>query len=297
MRTNPVYKRETMVSARSFKLALLLLSFNGILAFVAFLNMYSTLAQVRVTAEIQYTSFLDLYLFVATLEFAMLVLIMPAITAGSISGERERQTLELMLTTRMRPVDIVLGKLEASISTMGLMIMSSFPIIALVFVYGGVTVGDIAVLLLCFAAAALFAGSIGICCSALFGRTTLATVASYAILAAVVVGSCGLNQFVSYINGMRLGSYLSSAVQVSARAGSGSFLYLLLINPALTFILAISRLTGRAQAAANVGQWFGNRATGPIFSHWVVLSIVLQLVTAAALIWIAVRAVENGKKR
>ena len=59
---NPVYKRETMVSSRSFRLALVLLIFNGILALVALLNMYSTLAQVRVTAEIQYSSFMDLYL-------------------------------------------------------------------------------------------------------------------------------------------------------------------------------------------------------------------------------------------
>ena len=55
MRMNPVYKRETMVSSRSIKLALILMVFNGILAMVALLNMYSTLAQVRVTAEIQYT--------------------------------------------------------------------------------------------------------------------------------------------------------------------------------------------------------------------------------------------------
>ncbi len=97
--SNPVYKREIMVSTRSFRLALVLLVFNGILALVALLNMYSTLARVRITAEIQYSSFLDLYIFVAVLEFVMLSFIMPAITAGSISGERERQTLDLMLST------------------------------------------------------------------------------------------------------------------------------------------------------------------------------------------------------
>ena len=100
--------------ALSLLLALVLLIFNGILALVALLNMYSMLTQVRVTAEIQYSSFLDLYLFVAVLEFVMLVFIMPAITAGSISGERERQTLDLMLSTKMTPMQIVMGKLMAS---------------------------------------------------------------------------------------------------------------------------------------------------------------------------------------
>ncbi len=41
MKTNPVYKRETMVSARSFRLALILVIFNSILALVILLNMYS----------------------------------------------------------------------------------------------------------------------------------------------------------------------------------------------------------------------------------------------------------------
>lgn len=154
MRMNPVYKRESMVSARSVRLALVLMVLNGILALVALLNMYSTLAQVRLTAEIQYTSFLNLYVFLAVLEFIMVIFIMPALTAGSISGERERRTLELMLTTKMTPADIVLGKLMASLSTMGLLVISSFPILAMVFVYGGVTMKDIGLLLLCYAAAA-----------------------------------------------------------------------------------------------------------------------------------------------
>ena len=156
MKTNPVYKRECMVSARSFKLALVLLVFNGILALVALLNMYSALAQVRLTAEVQYTGFLDLYMFVASLEFLMLILIMPAMTAGSISGERERQTLDLMLTTCMTPADIVLGKLEAALGTMFLMVVSSLPILAMVFVYGGVTASDLLLLVCCFFAAAVF---------------------------------------------------------------------------------------------------------------------------------------------
>ena len=174
MKTNPVYKRECMVSARSFRLALVLLVFNGILALVALLNMYSTLAQVRLTAEVQYTGFLDLYMFVASLEFLMLILIMPALTAGSISGERERQTLDLMLTTCITPADIVLGKLEAALGTMSLMVVSSLPILAMVFVYGGVAASDLILLVCCFFAAAVFMGSIGLCCSALFRRTTAA---------------------------------------------------------------------------------------------------------------------------
>ena len=99
MKMNPVYKREMMVSSRSMRMPLIITVFNGILAVVALLNMYSNVVQVRLTADVQYSSFLDLYEFVATIEFVMLMFIMPAITSGTISGERERMTMDLMLTT------------------------------------------------------------------------------------------------------------------------------------------------------------------------------------------------------
>ena len=102
MKMNPVYKREMMVSARSLRMSLIITVFNSILAVVALLNMYSNVVQVRITADVQYGSFLDLYEFVACVEFIMLMFIMPAITSGTISGERERQTLDLMLTTKMK---------------------------------------------------------------------------------------------------------------------------------------------------------------------------------------------------
>ena len=297
MKTNPVYKREIMVSARSFKLALMLLVFNGILALVALLNMYSNLAQVRMTAEVQYSSFLDLYLFVAVLEFMMLIFIMPAITSGSISGERERQTLELMLTTKMKPSEIVLGKLASALSTVFLMIVSSFPIVSLVFVYGGVTLKDVGLLMFCYLASALFVGSLGISCSAIFGRSTLATAVSYGITALSVVGTYGINEFVYYLSGMNMDSYLVSMGRSVGSASSGNFLYLMLINPLSTFLLTIARLTGREQQAVNVTDWFGDHGWNLVTANWTVISVVLQFVCAGLLILVAIRCVESWKRR
>ena len=258
--------------------------------------MYSTLAQVRLTAEVQYTSFLDLYLFVAALEFMMLICIMPAITAGSISGERERKTLELMMATKMRPWEIVVGKLMAALSTMALLVASSFPVLAMVFVYGGITLADILILLLCFAAAALLVGSLGVCCSALASRTTMATVATYGITAVVMAGTCAVNYFVWYMRSMRLDAYLASAGQAVIQRGSGGCLYLLLANPAATFLLIISRLTGRERVSVNAGQWFGNEMEGAVITHWASVSLVVQIGLAALLIWIAIRAISEKKK-
>ena len=104
MKNNPVYKREMLVRSRSFRIPLIIMIFNGILAVVALLNMYQSIAQVKVSGSVRYENFLQLYAFVAALEFMLLMFIMPALTSASISGERERHTLELMFTTKIRPV-------------------------------------------------------------------------------------------------------------------------------------------------------------------------------------------------
>ena len=96
MMRNPVYSREMKVSSRSIRLPLIIVLFNGILSMVTLLNMYSAVAQVESAAVIQYSSFMDMYEFVTTIEFILLMFIVPAVTAASISGERERQTLSLI---------------------------------------------------------------------------------------------------------------------------------------------------------------------------------------------------------
>lgn len=91
MRQNPVYSREMKVSARSPRFPLILSLFNGILCLAALINMYSVVLRVRTNATIQYSSFMDIYEFVTAIEFILLMFIVPAVTAASISGERERQ--------------------------------------------------------------------------------------------------------------------------------------------------------------------------------------------------------------
>ena len=52
MKNNPVYKREMLVRSRSFRIPLIIMIFNGILAVVALLNMYQSIAQVKVSGSV-----------------------------------------------------------------------------------------------------------------------------------------------------------------------------------------------------------------------------------------------------
>ncbi|WP_054672728.1 ABC transporter permease subunit [Calditerricola satsumensis] len=81
----------------------------------------------------------ELFSLLSTLQLVMVLFLTPAVTAGTISGERERQTLNLLLTTNLTAAEIVVGKLVSSLSFLALLVVASLPLYAIVFVYGGVS--------------------------------------------------------------------------------------------------------------------------------------------------------------
>ena len=81
------------VSSRSIRLPLILGAFNMVLAIFAVFMMAVIVDSAKIDAQIDYGTFLEIFRYVATIEFVMILVIMPALTAGEISGERERKTL------------------------------------------------------------------------------------------------------------------------------------------------------------------------------------------------------------
>ena len=110
----------------------------------------------------------DGYAYMIMLQFGMLVLVAPAMTAGSISGERERQTLDLVLVTNTGPVKLVLGKLLESFSFLALLVMCSLPMLSLVLITGGATLAQVLISVAFLLLTALAALSVGLVCSSLF---------------------------------------------------------------------------------------------------------------------------------
>lgn len=123
------------------------------------------------------------------LETLQVVFLAPSATAGAISLEREKQTLDMLIATPITSVAIVLGKLLSALTYVFLLIVASVPLTAVVFVYGGVGPEDVlrgyAVLL----ATALGLGSFGLLCSSLVKRTQAATAISIFGVLAVTIGS------------------------------------------------------------------------------------------------------------
>ena len=122
-------------------------------------------------------------------QLILVCFIAPAFTSGQISMEREKQTLDLLVSTPMRPGAIVIGKLAAALAFVVLMIVAAVPISAIVLMYGGASVDDIARQQLVLLATALALGALGLFFSALLKRTQAATVLTYISLLALTLGT------------------------------------------------------------------------------------------------------------
>ena len=124
---------------------------------------------------------------------ALTLLIAPALAGGVISSEREKQTLELLVTTPVSTLGMLVGKLVASLAYILLLIIASVPLMALVFAFGGIAPEDVLRAYIVIIAIAFGAGAMGMFLSALVGRTQVATVISYLVLFGLIVGTFALH--------------------------------------------------------------------------------------------------------
>jgi ABC-2 type transport system permease protein len=124
----------------------------------------------------------------AVVQILMISLVAPGLTAGLISGERERQTMSVLLTTRLASSQIIFGKWFASLSFVLLLLFASSPLYIMVFLFGGVSTDVLWKVFAHLLITVLFLGSLGIFYSTLFKRTGVATVTAYLTVALIGIG-------------------------------------------------------------------------------------------------------------
>ena len=125
------------------------------------------------------------YLALLIAQFGLIILIAPAMTSASVAGERERQTLDLLLVTNTGSFRIVLGKVLESFAVLALLIVCGMPVMSLCLLTGGVTLGQILIGELFLLAEAFACVSIGVFCSSVSRSTVLSGVLSYLLILAI----------------------------------------------------------------------------------------------------------------
>jgi len=175
---NPVLVKEVKLRFRSLK------SFTGILFYLIAISIF-VFGFIFLTTSFTGTGFFrpeQSFLMFALLTFIQLGLILfitPGLTAGTISSEREKQTLNILLTTSQSSMQIILGKLSSSIAFLLLMLIAGLPIYSLVFLFGGISPSQLGLIFLFFFLTMLTVGSIGVMFSTITRKTIVSMIATY----------------------------------------------------------------------------------------------------------------------
>lgn len=182
--SNPILSFSARRRMRSWRTPLLLTGYSLLLGLLAYVLVYAPFVQPTFTLGSMSYSVAG-YMGIVALQFLLIILVAPAMTAGSISGERERQTLDLLRVTNMGPVRLVMGTLMESFAFLAILVLCSMPMLSLVLITGAATLGQVLMSVVFLLTAALGALSVGLWCSSLFKRTVASTVVSYLLVFAI----------------------------------------------------------------------------------------------------------------
>lgn len=183
---NPVLQRELLVNLRTNRAFLLLAAYQILLASVVWVA-WPTDERLDLTSNPPSAKKLVNLFFLG--QYVIASLMAPSFAAGTITGEKERKTYEMLLASPLRPGAIVLGKMVASLTHLGMLILASLPIIVLCLPLGGVSVYEVLAAYLGLIVSVILFGAIGVLCSSYFSRTSSSLVVSYLIILPMVIGA------------------------------------------------------------------------------------------------------------
>ncbi|MEG0767340.1 MAG: ABC transporter permease [Clostridia bacterium] len=254
MMHNPIFASSIKRRMRSFH-SPLIITLYGVFLLLVSMGALSTLYASGWTLG-NLRAGIETYIYLSVMQFTLIVLVAPALTAGSIAGERERQTLDLLLCTRMGALRIVVGKLLSSLVFLLLLVVSSLPMMGIVLLFGGVTIGQVLRMLLLLSVTALACASIGIFCSAFFKRTVTATVVAYLTVFALGAGTLIVPFLLQQAQIVAITE--STSVSWTAWALFVRMPKLFYFNPALGLLSLIVEQTGimnRTFSTMGMGMW------------------------------------------
>ena len=236
-RANPIIVKEIRSRMRGGRAFITLTVILVLMAGLMYAMLQIILASTRYTTVLSPQIGQGLFSALAFLELFMICAVTPAVTAGAISGEKEKQTYEMLMSTPLSPTSILWGKLISALSYVLLLLFAAVPLASIVFIFGGVAPMDMIKALGLLLVIAIAFGILGLFMSALFGRTGRATVAAFIAVVLLMVGPLFLAGLVGILQSSEPPRWLLAPSPISAlsatlassmgRNGLGDFFYIL----------------------------------------------------------------------
>lgn len=272
MRMNPILTKELMVGSRSIKMPFAIMGINVFLTLIVVLVIAST-SSMGIVNGYNYSNLVYLFPILACIECGLLSLIIPIITSSAISGEREKQTLDIMLTTPVKPISIAMGKLESAMVVVMMYMISSVPVLSIAFVLGGMSWWALFGLIGMMIYLGIYVGSVGVFCSSVVKKSIVATVLTLVIGISIIIVTM-------VIFGIGVGAASYQATQSgTGNPDIGMVPLILLFNPYTPFIdFLVQTMTN-----SSLGDFFSeishkSYVLKVIYKFWIPISVVINLV-------------------
>ncbi|GAW91877.1 ABC transporter permease [Calderihabitans maritimus] len=277
MKLNSVMDREFRSRMRTWRSAATITAYLAVLGLITLAFLW---LNTRGRYVISYRLGMELYMVMAVVQFGLIAFVTPALTSGAITGEKERQTLDLLLVTKLSARSIVLGKLVASLSYLLLLVFSSLPLFSLVFLLGGVAPSEILLTFGIYIFTAVYLGSIGLFYSAVSRRTQVATVLTYLTVLFLGIGTYMIGGFARAIY----------RYQVAYNVQFQTLPFVFHFNPLTPLLLTLKNGWGK-RVLWEIGQVSQGNFTPTL--DWEVLGVTLgvQLAIIIVLLWVATKAI------
>jgi len=204
-----------------------------------------------------------LFAVLAHTQLTLILLILPAYSAGTIAMEREKRTFEMLKASLLTPADIVSGKLLVILAVALMLLFTSLPVAAWCMFLGGIAPSDLFFAYTYLLAVAAFVSAVGIYFSATLSRSLAAIVATYGTLIGLAVLSVTIPSLLmmALTLGTGTAAYFGAggalAVLVAIAALSGWLLFFGARSLLARLLPRLRRLFLNLLAAAALAAWLG----------------------------------------
>jgi ABC-2 type transport system permease protein len=279
-RANPVMVKELRGRMRGMRAFIVLTVYLGLMsAFMAIIYLTFTTFNDNLSSAAAGAAGRLLFMGVVGVEMLLIIFIAPAFTSGAITGERERQTYDLLKTTLLASPSFVVGKLESALSYVLLLLLAAVPLQSLAFLFGGVSQAEVGIAFVILTVTAITLGTIGIYFSAVSPRTLSASIQTYTVS---LVGAFGIPLLMGLI--LRI---IERAVGANSQTLDAFLAYLQQVftslNPVATALEAQTLLVER-QVVGFTTVTLTNGAQVPVVSPWISFTIIYLVISAVLLV-------------
>lgn len=231
----PLLARDLTDQANRARHYILRSAYAGFVFVLGFLYLRDLLLQAGSSGPMSLGVGRELFDRIYNLQLIAVLVFLPALTCGAIAGEKERNTLSVLLTTRLGALTIVLEKLLSRLVVTFMLLAMSSPLLAIAYATGGITLEYMQRWLEVLVALCVLVATISLFCSAWCGSTVSAFFMTYAVAILCCFGT-----------GFAVVSVLlSGTVMLSFRRGVA-----VMVAAAVVFFAAtVACLVRRAQAS------------------------------------------------